>query len=71
MQVSESLLVSRYVTILQLNKIPKERIVKLKKEYIDYIEGQKQEPLSDELNQFLTFIHNEQLEEQENKGKRI
>lgn len=69
MQVTEALLVSQYARLLNANHKSPDEIIKLKKEFINYIEGEELETISNELTEFLMFL--DIKEEQKKQGRAI
>lgn len=69
MQVTEALLVSQYARLLNANHKSPDEIIKLKKEFINYIEGEKLETISNELTEFLMFL--DIKEKQKKQGRTI
>ena len=70
MQVLESIWLSRYIKILKDNGKTTDEITILKKEYIDYVEGQKSKDLSNELIRFLSAISSPKDDEQVESSKK-
>ena len=70
MQLIESLYVSKYVKLLELNGKNPTEIEYLKKEYISYIEGEKKDNLSPELIEYLEFLNGSKEKDEETMKNR-
>lgn len=70
MTVQQSLDLSEYVRILEYNDRTEEEIVRLKQEYISYIDNTLGVNLSEELKWYLNYLNNKREKENHTSKER-
>ena len=70
MTVQQSLDLSEYVRILEYNGRTEEEIVRLKQEYISYIDNTLGVNLSEELKWYLNYLNNKREKEKHTSKER-
>lgn len=70
MTVQQSLDLSEYVRILEYNGRTEEEIVRLKQEYISYIDNTLGANLSEELKWYLNYLNNKREKENHTSKER-